>query len=110
VGCIEKVTLNGVTSWRHYIAGGSGATAIYIRRSNGTSETDYLLKDHLGSLDMITRSDGTQMTRLSPMRGVVVAMAVRRPVIPQGPSRDGDHESALMCFLSRLCLFRYLLA
>lgn len=65
MGCIEKVTLNGVTSWRHYIAGGSGAAAIYIRRSNGTSETDYLLKDHLGLLDMITRSDGTQMARLS---------------------------------------------
>jgi RHS repeat-associated protein len=64
-GLIEKATLGGVTSWRHYIAGSSGAAAIYIRRSNGTTETDYLLKDHLGSLEMITRSNGTQMARAS---------------------------------------------
>lgn len=64
-GLVEKVTLSGVTSWRHYIAGANGVVAVYIRRSTGAIETDYLLKDHLGSLDMITRSDGTQMARAS---------------------------------------------
>jgi RHS repeat-associated protein len=39
--------------------------AEYIRRSTGTNETFYLLKDHLGSTEMITNSSGAQMSRLA---------------------------------------------
>jgi len=64
-GLVEKVTLGTVTSWKHYITGGTGAVAEYIRRSSGTNETVYPLKDHLGSVDMLTNSAGFQMSRLS---------------------------------------------
>jgi RHS repeat-associated protein len=64
-GLIEKVTLGADTHWKHYIAGGTGVVAEYIRHSTGTNETVYLLKDHLGSTEMITNSSGAQMSRLS---------------------------------------------
>ncbi|MGH3804907.1 MAG: hypothetical protein ACRDTD_33140, partial [Pseudonocardiaceae bacterium] len=64
-GLVEKVTLNGVISWKHYVAGGGGAVAEYIRRSSGTNETVYLLKDHVGSVDMVTNAAGLQLSRLS---------------------------------------------
>jgi RHS repeat-associated protein len=64
-GLIEKVALGADTHWKHYIAGGTGVVAEYIRHSTGTNETVYLLKDHLGSTEMITNSSGAQMSRLS---------------------------------------------
>ncbi len=64
-GLVEKVDLGGATHWKHYIAGGSGVVAEYIRHSTGTNETVYLLRDHLGSTDMITNSSGGQMSRVS---------------------------------------------
>ena len=64
-GLIEKVTLGSVTSWRHYIAGGSGAVAVYTRKSAGADELHYLTRDHLGSVDSITNSTGGVETLLS---------------------------------------------
>jgi len=64
-GLVEKVTLSGVTYWKHYIAGGTGVIAEYIRSSTGTNQTVYLLKDHLGSTETITNSSGSLMARLS---------------------------------------------
>jgi RHS repeat-associated protein len=64
-GLLEKVTLGGAIHWKHYIAGGTGVVAGHIRHSTGTNETVYLLKDHLGSTEMITNSSGSQMSRLS---------------------------------------------
>jgi RHS repeat-associated protein len=64
-GLVEKVTLGTDTHWKHYIAGTTGIVAEYIRHSTGTNETVYLLKDHLGSTEMITNSSGAQMSRLS---------------------------------------------
>jgi RHS repeat-associated protein len=64
-GLIEKVTMGTTTSWKHYIAGAIGSVAVYIRRSSGTNETVYLLKDHLGSTEMVTNSSGGQLTRLA---------------------------------------------
>lgn len=64
-GMLEKVTLGTDTHWKHYIAGGTGIVAEYIRHSTGTNETAYLLRDHLGSPDMITNSSGAQLSRLS---------------------------------------------
>lgn len=37
-GLVEKVTLGGATHWKHYIAGGTGVVATYIRHSTGTNE------------------------------------------------------------------------
>lgn len=64
-GLVEKVTRGGVTRWKHYIAGGTGVVAEYIRPSTGSNETVYLLKDHLGSTEMVTNSSGAQMSRLA---------------------------------------------
>jgi RHS repeat-associated protein len=64
-GMLEKVTLGADTHWKHYIAGTTGVVAEYIRHSTGTNETVYLLRDHLGSTEMITNSSGAQMSRLS---------------------------------------------
>ena len=64
-GLIEKVTRGSVTSWKHYVSGANGAVAEVIRRSNGTNETVYLLKDHLGSTEVITNSSGAQVSRLA---------------------------------------------
>lgn len=64
-GLVEKVTLGADTHWKHYIAGGTGIVAEHIRHSTGTNETVYLLKDHLGSTEMVTTASGNQMSRLS---------------------------------------------
>ena len=58
-GLIEKVKLGSVTSWKHYIAGGTGTIAIYTRKSNGTNELYYLTHDHLGSVDSVTSATDT---------------------------------------------------
>ena len=64
-GLLEKRTIGTVTSWKHYIAGGNGEVAVYMRRSDATNEIVYLLKDHLGSPDMITTAGGNNMSRVS---------------------------------------------
>ena len=64
-GLVEKVTRGSVTSWKHYVAGADAMVAEVIRRSNGTNETVYLLKDHLGSTEVVTNSSGGQMSRLA---------------------------------------------
>jgi RHS repeat-associated protein len=64
-GLIEKVALNGVTSWRHYISGGTGPVGLYIRKSDGNNAFHYLTRDHLGSIDSIVSSAGTPEVRLS---------------------------------------------
>jgi RHS repeat-associated protein len=62
---VEKVTLGAVTSWKHYVAGGSGPVAVYTRKSSGTNEVHYLTTDHLGSIDSIVDSNGVPEVRLS---------------------------------------------
>ena len=64
-GLIEKVTLGAVTSWKHYIGGGSGPVAIYTRKSGAADEMHYLTRDHLGSVDTVTNSAGAVEVRLS---------------------------------------------
>ncbi len=63
-GLLEKVTLGEVTSWRHHVVG-NAESAIYTRKSHGSSETLYLSKDHLGSTDAITNATGAVEARLS---------------------------------------------
>ncbi len=64
-GMIEKVTLGAVTSWKHYISGGSGPVAVYTRKSGAADEMHYLTKDHLGSVDSVTNALGGAEVRLS---------------------------------------------
>ncbi|MGH7462870.1 MAG: RHS repeat domain-containing protein, partial [Longimicrobiales bacterium] len=64
-GILEKVTQGSVTAWKHYIAGGSGPAALYIRKSDGSESTHYLARDHLGSLDSISDAAGAVQVRLS---------------------------------------------
>lgn len=64
-GLIEKVTLGGVTSWKHYISGGTGPVATYVRKNSGTNEIHYLTRDHLGSIDSVTNDAGAIEVRLS---------------------------------------------
>ena len=63
-GLVEKVTRNGVTEYKHYIAGGS-STAIYTRRSDGTTSNYYVASDHLGSADVVTDGSGAAIVRES---------------------------------------------
>ncbi len=47
----------GVQEEKHYINAG-GVTIVYTKRSNSTSNLEYLHKDHLGSTDVITDASG----------------------------------------------------
>lgn len=65
-GLFERVTPStGPTEYRNYIPGGTGIAAIHTRRSNGTNDTFYVHNDHLGSPELFTRSDGTELLRVS---------------------------------------------
>ena len=51
---VEKVTKDGVTTWKHYVEAPTGTAAVYLRRSGGTPRpTYYLTHDHLGSTDKV---------------------------------------------------------
>jgi RHS repeat-associated protein len=68
-GIYERETSDdGSIRQTHYIAGGSGAVAIYTQEFGGgnlTERTRYLLKDHLGSINAITDSEGAIVERQS---------------------------------------------
>ena len=64
-GLFEKITFGSTTEYKHHIVGGDGRVAIHTRRSPGTSDTIYLLQDHLGSTDKITNASGTILVHLS---------------------------------------------
>ncbi len=55
-GIVEKVTKPTITLWKHYVATPTGMGAVYVRRSDGTSDTYYLTTDHLGSTDRILKA------------------------------------------------------
>ena len=64
----EKVnhSSTGVIEYKHYINGGSGASAIYTVATNSVTPTlRYLHKDHLGSFESITNETGALVERLS---------------------------------------------
>jgi len=64
-GLLEKVTENGVTDWRHYVAGGGGTVAVVSRKSTGVNTTRYLLEDHQGSVSQILDSSCERRQDLS---------------------------------------------
>jgi RHS repeat-associated protein len=55
-GIVEKVTKPTITLWKHYVATPTGMGAVYVRRSDGTSDTYYLTTDQLGSTDRILKA------------------------------------------------------
>jgi RHS repeat-associated protein len=58
-GMLEKVSQPGVTLWKHLVSTPSGLGAVYIRRSDGTADTYYVMSDHLGSTDKILKAAGS---------------------------------------------------
>lgn len=66
-GIYEKVTLpNSDTKERHYIGANTVVTITNRTLSvPGTSETNYLLKDHIGSTTVITDDQGVEIERFS---------------------------------------------
>jgi RHS repeat-associated protein len=65
-GLFEKVVRPPFgTEYRHLIQGPEGIIAIHNRKSSGVNETNYLLKDHLGSTDVITNQAGASVVKLS---------------------------------------------
>ncbi len=55
----EKVTTGSLVEHNHYIYNGSRVVATYVQRNNGTSETQYLHNDHLGSIAVKTGGTGS---------------------------------------------------
>lgn len=64
-GLLEKVTQGSNVDWKHYIFAEGQAVALYSRKSSGTNTLSYLLRDHQGSVDVITSSTGTVTVRES---------------------------------------------
>ncbi len=65
-GVFERVTKpSGVIEYRHNIMAGSDVVAIRTLRSNAVSDTRYLHKDHLGSVDAVTNEAGAVVLRAS---------------------------------------------
>jgi RHS repeat-associated protein len=59
---MEKVSRNGVTTWRHYVPAPTGIVALHLRYSTGAQPaTRYLTTDHLGSTDKILDASGNVM-------------------------------------------------
>ena len=55
-GLLEKVTKPSITLWKHYVTAPTGVGAVYVRRSDGSSDTYYLTTDHLGSTDKLLKA------------------------------------------------------
>ncbi|MBS1994700.1 MAG: VCBS repeat-containing protein [Cyanobacteria bacterium SZAS LIN-2] len=63
-GMLEVMTRGSVTEYRHQVPAGS-STAIYTRRTDGTTSTYYATSDHLGSSDLILDSSANVVARES---------------------------------------------
>jgi RHS repeat-associated protein len=63
-GLLEVMTRGTVTEYRHQIPAGT-SSAIYTRRTDGTSSTYYATSDHLGSADLVLDSSGNVLARES---------------------------------------------
>lgn len=61
----EKVTTGSMTEHNHYILAEGEKVAIFTKRSDSTSNTYYMHKDHLGSTDVITDQAGGITDNLS---------------------------------------------
>lgn len=64
IGSYEKEISNGITKELHYIGGGDGLAAVYIK-TNGTGKLYYILTDHLGSIQYICNESGGKLEEMS---------------------------------------------
>ena len=64
-GLLEKVTQGSTIDYRHAIHANGQVVALYSRKSTGTNTTRYLLRDHLGSVDVVSSSSGAPVLRES---------------------------------------------
>jgi len=82
---MEKVTQGGAVDWRHYIFAEGQAVAVYSRKSSGVNTLSYLLRDALGSVDVIAGSTGAVTVRES-----FGAFGQRRGTAWSGTPSSGD--------------------
>jgi len=83
-GLLEKVTLAGKTSWRHYVQAPTGTAAVHLRHADGSAPRSYFLThDHLGGTGaVLDASTGSVL-----LREAFDAFGRRRGVTgPAGPS------------------------
>ena len=66
-GLLEKLTRGSLTEYRHLIQAGEEHTVIHTRRSNGTTDTFHVTRDHLGSAAAITDGGGNVLVQESFM-------------------------------------------
>jgi len=64
-GLSERVIKNNNKQYKHFIRAGGQVIAIYTATGNSTGNTQYLHRDLLGSVDVITNSLGIVIERLS---------------------------------------------
>jgi RHS repeat-associated protein len=62
---VEKVVGPTSTTWKHYVYAGAELVSMYVRRTDGFKKRYFFTKDHLGSVETITREDGTLVVRES---------------------------------------------
>ena len=60
----EDSTSSGVKKY-HYIHGGNGLTAIFVKEGAGNDTMYYVLSDHLGSLTIIVNTSTSEVTNYS---------------------------------------------
>jgi RHS repeat-associated protein len=64
-GILEKLTRGSLTEFRHLIQAGQEHTVLHTRRSNGTTATYHVTRDHLGSAAAITDANGNVLIQES---------------------------------------------
>ncbi len=64
-GLVDRVTQGPVTDYRHLIRANGQVVALYSRKSSGTQALRYVLRDHLGSTDVVSGGNGATVLRES---------------------------------------------
>ncbi len=65
---VDRVPVGGApapTEFRHYVQAGGEVVAVLTDRDNGADDIEYLLRDHLGSVVVITDGNGNVRQRMS---------------------------------------------
>ena len=60
---IEETKMDGNKRYLHYINGGDGLFAIYVKNTRGSDSLYYIHKDHLGSIETITDDRGQVLAK-----------------------------------------------
>ena len=92
-GYEEHTTPAGVQEQRHYLNTPEGSVAMHTRRGDGTSDTRYWHRDHLGSVVAITDASGTvrQRMRFDLWGGRVAVGAIGDPYLEERGYTGHEH-------------------